>query len=76
MRKVYIDYNATTPLAPEVKASMAEDMDIFGNASSMHASGRLAHTRVEQARDAVASLIGAKDGKIVFTSGARGVVAL
>jgi len=68
-RKVYIDYNATTPLAPEVKASMIEDMDIFGNASSMHASGRLARARIEQARSSVASLIGAADGTIVFTSG-------
>ena len=68
-RKVYIDYNATTPLAPEVKASMIEDLEIFGNASSMHASGRLAGSRVEQARDAVGSLINAADGKIIFTSG-------
>ena len=68
-RKVYIDYNATTPLLPEVKAAMTEDMEIFGNASSMHASGRQARARVEQARGAVGSLIGAEDGTIVFTSG-------
>jgi len=69
MRKVYIDYNATTPLRPEVKAAITDDLEIFGNASSMHASGRLAHARVEQARSAVKTLIGAKDGTIVFTSG-------
>jgi len=69
MRKVYIDYNATTPLRPEVKSAMIEDLEIFGNASSMHASGRLAHARVEQARKAVGGLIGAKDGTIIFTSG-------
>jgi len=69
MRKVYIDYNATTPLRMEVKAAMTEDLEIFGNASSMHASGRLAHARVEQARAAVSALIGAKNGTIVFTSG-------
>jgi cysteine desulfurase len=68
-KKVYIDYNATTPLAPEVKTAMIEDLEIFGNASSMHASGRLARARIEQARGAVASLIGAADGTIVFTSG-------
>lgn len=68
-RKVYIDYNATTPLSPEVRASMIEDMDIFGNASSMHASGRLARSRVEKARSAVASLIGASSDTITFTSG-------
>jgi cysteine desulfurase len=69
MRKVYIDYNATTPLRPEVKTAITDDLEIFGNASSMHASGRLAHARVEQARSAVKALIGAKDGTIVFTSG-------
>jgi len=69
MRKVYIDYNATTPLKPEVKSAMIEDLNIFGNASSMHASGRFAHARVEQARAAVKNLIGAKSGTIVFTSG-------
>jgi cysteine desulfurase len=69
MRNVYIDYNATTPLRQEVKAAITEDLEIFGNASSMHASGRLAHARVEQARSAVKALIGAKDGTIVFTSG-------
>lgn len=69
MRKVYVDYNATTPLAPEVKAAMARDMEIFGNASSMHSSGRAARDRIERAREEVAALVGADDGKIVFTSG-------
>jgi cysteine desulfurase len=69
IRKVYIDYNATTPLAADVKTAMVEDLEIFGNASSMHASGRLARARIEQARSAVASLIGAENGTIVFTSG-------
>ncbi|MCL2209690.1 MAG: cysteine desulfurase [Treponema sp.] len=69
MRKVYIDYNATTPLSPHVKTAMIEDMEIFGNASSMHEAGRLAHARVEKARSAVSSLINAKDGKLIFTSG-------
>jgi cysteine desulfurase len=69
MKRIYVDYNATTPLAPEVKASMMEDMDIFANASSLHTSGRLARKRVEQARNSVASLIGVPDNTIVFTSG-------
>ena len=69
IRKVYIDYNATTPLKPEVKAAVIEDLEIFGNASSMHASGRLARARVEQARIAVSGLINAGEGTIVFTSG-------
>ncbi|MDR0731727.1 MAG: aminotransferase class V-fold PLP-dependent enzyme [Treponema sp.] len=68
-RKVYIDYNATTPLKAEVKAAMIEDFDIYGNASSMHGSGRLAHARVEEARAAVARLLGATPTEIIFTSG-------
>jgi cysteine desulfurase len=54
-----------------VKEAMIQDMDVFGNASSMHAAGRLAHARIEKARDAVGSLIGAsrETGKIIFTSG-------
>jgi cysteine desulfurase len=68
-RRVYIDYNATTPLKPEVKAAMIEDLEVYGNASSMHASGRLAHGRVENARAAVGELLGAAPEDIIFTSG-------
>jgi cysteine desulfurase len=69
VRKVYIDYNATTPLNAEVKAAMIEDLEVYGNASSMHGSGRLAHARVEEARAAVARLLGAESREIIFTSG-------
>ncbi|MDR1420353.1 MAG: cysteine desulfurase [Treponema sp.] len=68
-KKVYVDYNATTPIRPEVKASMIADLDIFGNASSMHASGRLARARVEEARRAVGTLLGSPPEDIIFTSG-------
>jgi cysteine desulfurase len=68
-KRIYMDYNATTPLKPEVKAAMIEDFEIFGNASSMHAEGRLAHGRVEEARSAVARLVGAAPPEIIFTSG-------
>ncbi|MDR1031323.1 MAG: cysteine desulfurase [Treponema sp.] len=68
-RRIYIDYNATTPLKEEVKAAMIQDLDIYGNASSMHHSGRLAHARVEEARQAVRELLGASQGNIIFTSG-------
>jgi len=69
MRKVYVDYNATTPIRREVKDAIINDLDIFGNASSIHESGRIARARVEQARSAVSDLIGGKNGSIVFTSG-------
>jgi cysteine desulfurase len=68
-RKVYVDYNATTPLRPEVKAAIVEDLDVFGNASSMHSSGRLAHSRVEESRSSVEKLMGAKPHTVIFTSG-------
>jgi cysteine desulfurase len=68
-KQIYMDYNATTPLKPEVKAAMIADFEIFGNASSMHAAGRQAHGRVEDARSAVARLLGASSKEIVFTSG-------
>ncbi|MDR2633975.1 MAG: cysteine desulfurase [Treponema sp.] len=68
-RRVYIDYNATTPLKEEVKAAMIQDFEVYGNASSMHRSGRLAHARVEEARRAVGELLGVSAGTIIFTSG-------
>ena len=68
-RRIYIDYNATTPLKPEVRAEMIADMEVYGNASSMHAAGRLAHARVEEARASVEKLLGAARGTVVFTSG-------
>ncbi|MDR0388575.1 MAG: cysteine desulfurase [Spirochaetaceae bacterium] len=68
-KRVYLDYNATTPLRPEVREAIIEDLAVFGNASSMHGAGRLAHNRVEEAREAVEALIGAQAGTITFTSG-------
>ena len=68
-RTVYIDYNATTPISDEVKAVLIEGMEVFGNASSMHASGREAKARVEEARAAVSVLLGAAPEEIIFTSG-------
>jgi len=68
-RRVYIDYNATTPLREEVRAALIEDLGVYGNASSMHASGREARARVEEARRAAAELLGAEPGEIIFTSG-------
>lgn len=69
VRRVYMDYNATTPLRPEVREAMIADLSVFGNASSMHEAGRAARARVEAARSAVAALVGADPAGIVFTSG-------
>jgi len=67
---VYMDYNATTPLRPEVKDEMIADLEVYANASSMHEAGRRARDRVEKARAAVAALVGAGDPlEVFFTSG-------
>ena len=52
-RHVYIDHNATTPLRPEVKSVIIEELDIYGNASSLHNSGRLARMHIEEARQKI-----------------------
>ena len=67
---IYADYNATTPLDPEVRAAMNEALDVsFGNPSSIHSAGQAARRLVDRARAQVASLIGAAPDEIVFTSG-------
>ena len=68
-KRVYVDNNASTPLRNEVKDAIIRDIDVFGNASSMHSSGRLALARVEEARAAVGALIGASPETIIFSSG-------
>jgi cysteine desulfurase len=70
MRRVYLDYNATTPVDGQVLAAMLPFFSgTYGNASSMHSAGQDARAAVESARAAVAALIGAKPAEIVFTSG-------
>jgi cysteine desulfurase len=70
MRTIYLDYNATTPVAPEVRAAILPYLgEQYGNPSSNHVLGRTAHEAVEQARAQVAALLGAELDEIVFTSG-------
>ena len=70
MRRTYLDYNATTPPAPEVVQAMLPFLaEEYGNASSIHSQGQRARAAVEQARAQVAALIGAREKEIVFTSG-------
>jgi cysteine desulfurase len=67
---IYADYNATTPLDPEVRAAMNEALDVsFGNPSSIHSAGQAARRLVDRARAQVAGLIGAAPDEIIFTSG-------
>src|SRR5688500_14804956 len=66
----YLDHNATTPVHPEAAEAMGEVLrGAFGNPSSLHAAGREARRRVEDARESLARLIGADPGEIVFTGG-------
>ncbi len=68
--RVYLDYNATTPVAPEVLDAMLPYLrDNFGNAGSVHTPGQRARAGVDAARESVAALIGANAKEIVFTSG-------
>jgi len=68
--RVYFDYNATTPLAPEViEAVVRATRDTFGNASSVHYFGQQAKAAVDGARSQVAALVGGEASEVVFTSG-------
>jgi cysteine desulfurase len=65
----YLDHAATTPMLPEAVAVMAEELSLTGNASSLHTSGRRARRVVEEAREQVASALGAGPSEVVFTAG-------
>ena len=71
-RPIYLDYNATTPMAPEVLEAMMPFLTYeFGNAHSRHhVCGTTAHEAVERARGQVASLINCTPEEVIFTSGA------
>ncbi len=71
---IYLDYQATTPLAPEAREAMLRwlggpDSDTFGNPHSPHRMGRMAAAAVETARERVGALL-PEGGKLIFTSGA------
>lgn len=67
--KVYLDNNATTQLAPEVVDSLKANLELYGNASSMHEFGRGPSFDIEKARLSVAKMINASSDEIIFTSG-------
>jgi cysteine desulfurase len=76
MSRLYLDWNATTPLRAEAKAAMVEAMEVVGNPSSVHAEGRAAKALMEKARARIAAALGAEGADIVFTSGATEAAAL
>jgi cysteine desulfurase len=70
MHRVYLDHNATTPVEPAVLDAMLPFLTSdYGNAASIHTFGQNARAAVENARDSVAALLGARPQEIVFTSG-------
>ena len=70
MRQIYLDYNATTPIAPSVVEAMNPFLSgHFGNPSSSHSMGRAAKEAIEDSRVKVAGLLGCDRQEIVFTSG-------
>jgi cysteine desulfurase len=76
IERVYLDWNATTPLRPEAKAAMVGAWELDGNPSSIHAEGRQARRLVEDARAAVANAVGAAPRNVTFTSGGTEANAL
>jgi cysteine desulfurase len=68
--RVYFDYNATTPPAPEVAETVARvTSEVFGNASSVHYFGQQAKAVIDDARSAMAALVGGDPSEVIFTSG-------
>ena len=74
--RIYLDFNATAPLGDHVRAAMTAAMADPGNPSSVHAEGRRARHRIEQARHHVARLLGRPSEQVVFTSGGTEANAL
>ena len=68
--RAYLDWNAGAPLRPEASAAVLATLDVVGNPSSPHTEGRRVRAMVEDAREEVAALVGAKPAEVVFTSGA------
>lgn len=74
--RAYLDYNASAPLLPAARTAMLAALEIDANPSSVHAEGRAARRVVEDARQAVAALVGAMPEHVVFTSGATEAAAM
>ncbi|MET9828382.1 cysteine desulfurase family protein [Streptomyces sp. NPDC006385] len=65
----YLDHAATTPMLPEAAEALTAQLNVTGNASSLHAAGRRARRTVEEARETLAEALGARPSEVVFTSG-------
>jgi len=68
-RVVYLDHAATTPMLPEALSAMTEELGQLGNPSSLHNAGRRARRVVEESREQIADVFGARPSEVIFTSG-------
>ncbi|MBL8648660.1 MAG: aminotransferase class V-fold PLP-dependent enzyme [Sphingosinicella sp.] len=75
-QRIYLDWNATAPMAPTAADAMAEAARAWANPSSVHAEGRRAKALLEDCRDRIAAALGAFPQQIVFTSGGTEALAL
>ncbi len=69
MTAAYLDHAATTPMHPAAIEAMTAALALVGNASSLHTSGRAARRRMEEARETLAGLLGARPSEVIFTAG-------
>ncbi|MGJ6125313.1 cysteine desulfurase family protein [Mycolicibacterium sp. Y3] len=69
MTAVYLDHAATTPMYPAAIEAMTAVLATVGNASSLHTAGRAARRRMEEAREALAGVLGARPSEVIFTAG-------
>jgi cysteine desulfurase len=65
----YLDHAATTPVLPEAVAAVTEALGELGNASSLHGSGRFSRRRIEESREQLAAVLGARPSEVIFTAG-------
>ncbi|HET6878374.1 MAG TPA: cysteine desulfurase family protein [Jatrophihabitans sp.] len=65
----YLDHAATTPMLPEAVTAVAEALGQVGNPSSLHGSGRVARRRIEESRETIAAVVGARPSEVIFTAG-------
>ncbi len=74
--RVYLDWNATTPLRPEARQAMVSALDLPGNPSSVHGEGRAARSLVERSREEISRVLDVNPEGVIFTSGATEAAAL
>ena len=70
MKKIYLDYNATSPLRTKARTALIDALEEFGNPSSIHGFGRLIKNKILLAKEKIADLLNIAPNRIVFTSGA------